>query len=122
MSAPLERAVEKLKAGTHVLLPVKPGAEYMQAIEGYYASRIKYRDRPNCDALKADCWQALMALHAVIEVAKNEAPQDSATEAAPRFAVRCQSYEAFYNSSACKFPDCRCVAISPNCPLKRAHQ
>ena len=71
-----QEIIDKIEAGTHVLLPVKPGAPYMQAIEGYYASRLKYRDKPDCDALKADCWQALMALHAVIEVAQRDGDGD----------------------------------------------
>lgn len=61
---------EKLAAGTHVLMPVKADGEMAHAIESYYAKTVKYRDRPNCDALKADCWSALMAYYAMVDVVR----------------------------------------------------
>ena len=66
--------LERVPAG-YVLMPEKPDGTYMQAIEDYFASRLKYKGRPQCDALKADCWMALMAYYAMVEVAKNAAPQ-----------------------------------------------
>lgn len=41
-----------------------------QAIENYFASRMKYRDNPHTDAMKADCWMALMAYYAMVDVVK----------------------------------------------------
>jgi hypothetical protein len=31
---------------------------------------MKYRGDPNSDALKADCWMALMAYYAMVDVVK----------------------------------------------------
>jgi hypothetical protein len=70
MSNRAQRVLEMLDGGTHVLMPVKVDGELSQAIEGYYAGILKYRARPNCDALKADCWMALMAYYAMVNVAK----------------------------------------------------
>jgi hypothetical protein len=50
-------------------MPEKPTDAMIQAIEGYYGQTMKYRDKPTCNALKADCWQALMAYHAMYDVA-----------------------------------------------------
>lgn len=68
--------IDKIEAGTHVLMPVKPGGKFLEAIHGYYANTTKYRDRPESDACKADCWMALMALHAAIAVAKSGGSED----------------------------------------------
>lgn len=65
-------ALEKLETGTHVLMPVQPGGEFMQAIEGYFSGLLRHRNRPNSDAMKADCWCALMAYYAMVDVAKKQ--------------------------------------------------
>ena len=57
-----------------VLMPEKPDAEMFQAMENYFATRQKYRKRPNCDALKADCWMALQAYYAMVAVVKARTP------------------------------------------------
>lgn len=54
----------------HVLMPEKADAEMCQAIENYFATRLKYKGREKCDELKADCWSALMAYYAMVAVVK----------------------------------------------------
>lgn len=67
----------KIAAGTHVLMPVKADGEMMQAIEAWFASRLRYRDRRNDSAMNAECWNALMAYGAMVDsVLERGAPQD----------------------------------------------
>ena len=56
-----------------ILMPEKADQEMAQAIEDYMASRHKYRDGENVDAMKADCWTALMAYYAMVAVVKKRA-------------------------------------------------
>lgn len=65
----------KLKAGTHVLMPVKATPEMRAAIEQYYFSRqankgAEKKDGPRRDKIFAQCWGALMAYHAMVELFK----------------------------------------------------
>lgn len=60
-----------LKAGTHVLMPVKADGDMSEAIWKYYANTVRYKRRPQSDACKADCWMALMAYYAMVEVVKH---------------------------------------------------
>jgi hypothetical protein len=50
-----------------ITLPKRPDAVMLQAIEDYFSTRLKYRDRKNDDAMHADCWMASMAYIAMVE-------------------------------------------------------
>lgn len=51
-------------------MPVKATPEMMQAIEKYYFSRCS---RPrNRDAVLAQCWQAMMAYYAMVDLFKDK--------------------------------------------------
>lgn len=67
----------KIKAGTHVLMPVKPTPEMNAAIEGYYFSRVANRGAEKKDSLRRDrifaqCWQASMAYSAMVDLFKGK--------------------------------------------------
>lgn len=63
-------AAAKIKAGTHVLMPAKVDGDMSHAIWLYYSSTMKYKRRPQSDACKADCWMAMMAYYAMVDVVK----------------------------------------------------
>lgn len=63
--------MEKLEAGTHVLMPAKADGEMAQAIEGYFCNIQRHKKNPNSDAMKADCWCALMAYYAMVDQVKS---------------------------------------------------
>ena len=56
-----------------ILMPEKADQEMTQAVEDYFASRVKYKDGKNLDAMHADCWMALMAYCAMVDVVKKRA-------------------------------------------------
>lgn len=70
-------AEAKIKAGTHVLMPVKATPEMSEAIERYYFSRIVNRGAEKKsgsrrDRVFAQCWQALMAHYCIVELFKGK--------------------------------------------------
>jgi hypothetical protein len=78
-----------LDKNERVLMPVKVDSEMADAIEGYFRGTVKYRDRPNCDELKADCWKAMMAYYAMVDVvrkrpATNDWPGPQPTQPTPQ--------------------------------------
>lgn len=54
----------------YVLMPEKADAEMGDAIEAYFRGLFKHRKNPDSDAMKADCWMALMAYYAMVKVVK----------------------------------------------------
>lgn len=56
-----------------VSLPRKPTPEMIQAIEEYYGSRLKYKGKKS-EAMKADCWMALMAYYKMVEAYEKANP------------------------------------------------
>lgn len=73
------QALAPITAETHVLMPVKANGEMCEAIENYYCNTIRYKDGKRQDEMKAACWGALMAYHAMVKLFTNAAPQAPVT-------------------------------------------
>ena len=70
MTFTIDEVRKKLEEGTHILMPVKADGEMSEAIWRYYSTRLKFKDRSQSDACRAECWMALMAFYAIVEVVK----------------------------------------------------